>query len=107
MTVIKDGSGNVVLNTPDYNDDMANHFSNSAALNFPSIASMATAELTIGVTGAVVGSSAAATPNGAPEAGLVWSAYVSAADTVTVRVANITAGAIDPASRTWRADVWL
>lgn len=107
MTQIKDGSGNVVLDTESYGDQLTQHFYASAALNFPSIPAASTTSLTITVNEAVVGSQAVATPSGTPEIGLVWSAFVSAANTVTVRVANVTAAAIDPASRTWRADVWL
>jgi hypothetical protein len=76
-----------------------------AALDFPSIAAGTTANLTVTVAGAAVGDTAVATPNGAPEAGLVWSAYVSAADTVTVRLGNVTAAPIDPADRIWRCSV--
>ncbi len=79
--------------------------SNTAALDYSSIAANATTELTITVTGAAAGDSVQVNPNGAPETGLIWSGYVSAADTVTVRLANVTTGAIDPASRTWRATV--
>jgi hypothetical protein len=75
----------------------------TAALDFTPIAAQTTLELTITVTGAAVGDSVDVTPNGAPEAGLVWSGYVSAANTVTVRLGNVTVAAIDPASRTWRA----
>lgn len=107
MTVIKDGTGKVVLDTATYGDEITQHYFASAALDFPSIAAASSAELTITVDEAVVGSQAVATPSGAPEAGLVWSAYVSAANKVTVRVANVTAAAVNPASRTWRADVWL
>jgi len=74
------------------------------SLDFGSIAAGATAELTIGVTGALAGDEATATPNGAPEAGLVWSAYAGT-DIVTLRMHNTTAGAIDPAARTWRGTV--
>lgn len=107
MTIIKDGSGKVVLDTETYGDQLTQHYYASAALDFPSIAAASSAELTVTVSNAVLGSQAVATPKGAPEAGLVWSAYVSAANTVTIRVANVTAAAINPASRTWRADVWL
>lgn len=107
MTIIKDGNGNVVLNTETYGDQLTQHYYASATLDFPSIPAASSAELTITVSEAVVGAQAVTTPNGAPEAGLVWSAYVSAANTVTIRVANVTAAAINPASRTWRADVWL
>lgn len=77
----------------------------SATLNFPSIPAHTTAELTLAVTGATVGQAVFAYPNGTPESGLMWSAFVSTADTVTVRMANITAAAIDPASLGWRCTV--
>lgn len=77
----------------------------TASLDFPSIAASVSSELTVAVVGAVVGDSVHTVPNGAPETGLIWSAYVSAADTVTIRVANVTAAAINPAVRTWRATV--
>jgi hypothetical protein len=76
-----------------------------AALDFGSIAAGATAELTITVAGAASGDAARATPANGIEAGLVWSAYCSAANTVTIRLANITAAAINPAARNWRAEV--
>jgi hypothetical protein len=79
--------------------------SNTASLNFPSIAAGDTAELNITVTGAAVGAVVALGPPSTIEAGLVWSGYVSATNTVTVRVHNTTGGAIDPAVATWRAMV--
>lgn len=83
----------------------ANHLTGSASLDFPSIAAVSQADLTITVTGAVLGDTVTATPNGAPEAGLVWNAFVSAANTVTIRMSNITAGAINPAARNWKVTV--
>lgn len=74
----------------------------SASLDFPSIATVGQANLTITVTGAVLGDSCTVTPNGAPEAGLIWNCFVSAANTVTVRLSNITASAIDPAARSYK-----
>lgn len=75
----------------------------TATLDFPSINAGATAELTMTVTGATVGD---AVFMGAPStfnAGLTISAFVSATNTVTVRVFNGTAGAINPASSVFRA----
>jgi hypothetical protein len=77
----------------------------SATLDFPSIAADDEDELTITVTGATVGSAVVLGPPSGIEAGLVWCGYVSALNTVTVRVRNTTAGAIDPASATWKAAV--
>lgn len=77
----------------------------SASLNFPSVAAAGQQELTITVTGAAVGDTVVLAPPAAPEAGLVWTGRVSAANTVTVRVSNITAAPVDPAAATWGAQV--
>jgi hypothetical protein len=77
----------------------------TAALNFPNIVTLTSQELTITVTGAAVGDSVVLGPPAAIEANLTWAGYVSAADTVTIRVSNPTAGDINPASATWRATV--
>lgn len=84
-----------------------NCVTNTATLDFPSIAAAASANLTMTVTGAVVGYSVSIGLPAAPAAGIVWDAFVSAADTVTIRATNITAGAIDPASATYRATVFI
>jgi len=70
-----------------------------------SIAAGAVATFTITVNGALIGDTVLLGPPSAIEAGLTWSAYVSAANTVTVRVHNTTGDAIDPASGTWMARV--
>jgi hypothetical protein len=73
--------------------------SNTGTLNFGSTAAQTSADLTITVTGAVVGQSAKVVPPLASmQANTLYSAHVSAADTVTVRFHNYSAGAIDPAS---------
>jgi hypothetical protein len=91
---------------PDFTGTVGVLATATASLNFPEIAAGATAELTVTVTGAAAGDTCAATPADAPESGLLWSCYVSAANTVVVRLGNLTANAIDPAARTWRATVW-
>lgn len=85
-----------------------------AVLDFPNILANTTSELTINVAplgNVTLGDIVIASPLGAPEAGLVWSAYVSTAGTntgvVTVRVANVTAAPINPGPRTWRVQLWL
>ncbi|HYG78777.1 MAG TPA: hypothetical protein VD861_00230 [Pyrinomonadaceae bacterium] len=83
----------------------ADSFSNTAALDFGLIAANTTAELTIAVSGATPGMSVQVSPEGAPEAGLLWSGYVSGEGSVTVRLGNVTTLPIDPAARTWRATV--
>jgi hypothetical protein len=78
---------------------------NTATLDFPAINGLSTSELTITVAGATIGSSCSCAPNTTVEAGLSWSCYVSAANTVTVRLSNVSAGVIDPASKSWKVTV--
>jgi hypothetical protein len=73
----------------------------SASLNFPSISAVSQADLTITVTGAAVGDEVMMALPAAPTAGLVFNAFVSAADTVTIRASNITASPVDAAAATY------
>lgn len=82
------------------------HNNNFSTLNFGSISAGGTAELTISVAGAISGDSVYVNPASGIESGLMWAGYVSAADTVAVRVHNTTGSPIDPAARSWSADVW-
>lgn len=71
----------------------------TATLDFPSTAANSKQDLTVTVTGAELGDPVIlGVPNGSVPAGGVFDAWVSAVDTVTVRYANNTAGALDPAS---------
>ncbi|MEV4287356.1 capsid cement protein [Nonomuraea bangladeshensis] len=83
----------------------ATTLSASASLNFPSVAAAGQQELTVTVTGAAVGDAVVLAPPAAVDAGLVWAGRVSAANTVTVRVANITDAPIDPAAAAWGVQV--
>mgnify|MGYP000415612549 CR=1 FL=1 len=74
----------------------------TAALDFGIIAAAASADLTITVTGAAVNDGVILGLPAAPTAGIVYQAFVSATNTVTVRATNITAAAIDPLSQTFR-----
>lgn len=76
------------------------------ALDFPSIAAGATAEFAVTVTGAAVGDQVTVTPDATPQAGLVWCAHVSAANTVLVRLANVTSGSINPAPNSFHV-LWM
>jgi hypothetical protein len=75
--------------------------SGSASLNFGSISAVSQADLTITVTGAAVGDEVTMALPAAPAAGIVFNAFVSAANTVTIRASNITAAPVDPAAATY------
>lgn len=77
----------------------------TATIDFTSIAAGATQEQTITVTGAATGDTVEIGLPSTFDAGLMATAYVSAADTVKIRLFNTTAGSIDPASATYRAKV--
>lgn len=79
----------------------------SATLNFGSIAAGASATLTITVTGAADGDiTVHSVPNAAMTAGLVFTSWVSATNTVSIQCHNSTGGAIDPSSATFKASVF-
>lgn len=78
----------------------------TATLDFGSINAAATGTLTVTVTGATTNDSVALGLPAAPTSGIVFQAYVSATDTVTVSATNITAAPIDPASATYRVTVF-
>lgn len=73
----------------------------SATLNFGSIATTASADLTITVAGAAVNNTVVLGLPASPAAGIVFNAFVSAANTVTVRATNVTGSSVDPASATY------
>jgi len=78
----------------------------SASLNFPSTAAAASSDLTIAVTGAAVNDPVSMGLPAAPTAGIVFNAFVSAADTVTIRATNITANPVDPAPAAYKVRVF-
>ncbi len=78
----------------------------SAALNFGNTLAQASSDLTIVVTGAVGGNVVIlGVPNAAVLADSCYTAWVSAADTVTVRFSNYSALAQNPASGTFTVAV--
>jgi parallel beta-helix repeat protein len=77
----------------------------TAVLNFASIAAGGSSEMTVTVLGSIAGDLVHIGPPASLEAGLIANARVSATDTVTIRLANITASPIDPASATWKVRV--
>jgi hypothetical protein len=78
----------------------------SATLDFPNTAAQQSSDLTIAVTGAAVGNPVFLAIPAAPDANACFTAWVSAADVVSVRFNNYSAGAIDPASGTYRVVVF-
>lgn len=80
----------------------------SAVLDFPNTVTPAASDLTITVTGAAVGDSVAlGVPNASVPAGsVVFWAWVSAANTVTVRFSNSSAAAANPVSGTFKVTVF-
>jgi len=77
----------------------------TATLDFPSIAAQTCEGMDITVTGAAVGKGVIVGAPAGIEAGLTWSGRVSATDTVRIRLCNISASPIDPASASWT--VWV
>ena len=78
----------------------------TATLDFASTAATSSSTLTITVTGATDGDAVnLGVPNAANNANSNFTAYVSAANTVTVQFNNYSAAAIDPASATFRVSV--
>lgn len=78
----------------------------TAVLDFPSTNAQLSADLTITVTGAALGDAVfLGVPNGSVLANCNFTAWVSATDTVTVRLNNYSSSAKDSASGTFRATV--
>lgn len=87
--------------------ELTSKISNTATLDFGSIAIANCADLTISVTGATTADTVAlGVPNVAMVTGSQFQAWVSAADTVSVRHCCNGAATCDPASGTFTADVF-
>lgn len=84
----------------------AGPFVATGAVDFGNAVAGAIVTGTITVTGAATGDAVALAPPSTIDAGLVWAGFVSAANTVTIRLLNTTGGAIDPASATWGCVVY-
>jgi hypothetical protein len=76
-----------------------------ATLDFPSIAAQSFSDLTLTVTGAAVNDLVQLGLPASPASGINFQAFVSAANTITVRAQNATGLAIDPASASYRVSV--
>lgn len=88
-----------------YESTVKQLFSGSATYDAPSIAVGASASATVTVTGAALGDYVERISLGVSAAGLTVTGYVSAANTVTVVLANLTAAAVDLASTTINVEV--
>jgi hypothetical protein len=104
MTIAEAGAmefnGTNLFFSPSTTRHTVNHgLTGSATLNFPSTTTLLSADLTITVTGAADGDVVSlGVPNAAVNANTSYSAWVSAANTVTVRFNNYSSGTVDPAS---------
>jgi hypothetical protein len=78
----------------------------TATIDYASIAAQVCIDNTITVTGAAVGSETSYSLPAAPTTGLTATSWISAADTCTIRLCNVTVGAIDPASATYGCRTW-
>lgn len=76
----------------------------SGSVTVPAIAAGAESDQTITVTGAQDGDAVSVSPpNAAAEAGLSWSAWVSAANTVSIRLQNNSASPLSGSTANWSA----
>ena len=100
------------INGTDAQDTITHHLSATQALDVPSVpANGYVVAGTIGVGGVVLGDTVClGIPNSALTgswAGITYTAWVSAADVVTIQAMNHTGGALDPTGlHTFRVDVW-
>jgi len=74
----------------------------TATLNFPSTNTLRSADLTITVTGAELNDYVTLGSPNQTDANTTYTAFVSAANTVTVRFNNYSASTVDPASATFK-----
>lgn len=76
-------------------------------LDFAIIPAQSAISLNVTILNAEVGMNVVITPDGALQAGLILSATVTANDTITVVMNNITTGSIDPVARYFKISVML
>lgn len=77
----------------------------SFTFDFPNLAAESTADTTTTVSGAATGDWVFISPSASLTAGLMLTAWVSAANTVNVRLANVSAGSIDMFTLTFRIKI--
>jgi hypothetical protein len=100
-------NGTNLLFSPSTTRHTVNHgLTGSATLDFLSTNAQNSRDLTISVTGAADGDVVSlGVPNAAVNANTSYSAWVSAANTVTVRFNNYSSGTVDPASGSFKVFV--
>jgi len=100
-------NGTNLLFSPSTTRHTVNHgLTGSATLDFASTNAQNSRDLTIAVTGAADGDVVSlGVPNAAVNANTSYSAWVSAANTVTVRFNNYSIGTVDPASGSFKVFV--
>jgi hypothetical protein len=100
-------NGTNLLFTPSTTRHTVNHgLTGSATLDFASTNAQNSRDMTIAVTGAADGDVVSlGVPNAAVNANTSYSAWVSAAGTVTVRFNNYSSGTVDPASGSFKVFV--
>lgn len=85
--------------------DTLGYLTASTTINFGSIGDGNCAASTLTLAGAVAGDNVAAGWPSGLETGLTGSMFVSAADTIAVRLCNFSGAAVDPASGTFKAAI--
>ena len=78
----------------------------TATIDFGSISANLAADSDVTINGARANDICVVAPPGAPDAEITFTAFVESANTVTVRAANNSAGAVNPASGTYRVMVY-
>jgi hypothetical protein len=91
--------------SPENTDAIINYASRVIPINFGTVAVNATEEYAFTIVGIDTSTNwtVVISPEGAAVAGLMWCGWVSATNTVTVRVANVTTSVIDAGTLNWRA----
>jgi hypothetical protein len=107
VNIVGKGTGGVVLGAAAGKPILA-HYSATATLTFGSVSQTFCANQNITVTGAAVGDTVVATPDstagGVQTLPFNWNAWVSAVNTVSVRICALQTA--NPVAGVWRADVW-
>lgn len=100
-------NGTNLFFSPSTTRHTVNHgLTGSATLDFPSTTTLLSADLTITVTGAADGDVVSlGVPNAAVNANTCYTAWVSSANTVTIRFNNYSSGTVNPASGTFKVFV--